>query len=220
MYDPLVKLDTTYQPKYILANTIVFDAIMDGEKVIGALLATPEGIVKVTAKGSIDATGDGDLCLMAGVPMQEKPEMQPLSLCFVLEGVDVNTPLLRDSIHHDGKGGRRLVFKGQDGEIVRNPENHLEPFTAEELVRRELRQMGILDEGRQQPGSGTKPPKPQQGGASGALVDVSMARTQNEAQEIIAQSLMKQGMVNGSKEFQKAMDDAWKANNISALPMN
>jgi hypothetical protein len=101
------------------------------------------------------------------------------------------------------------VFKGQDGEIVRNPENHLEPVTAEVLVWRELRQMGILDEGRQQ-----------QGGASGAPVDVSMARTQNEAQEIIAQSLMKQGLVNGSKEFQKAMDEAWQANNISALPMN
>lgn len=120
----------------------------------------------------------------------------------------------------DGKGGKRLVFKGVDGEIQRNPENHLEPFTAEELVRRELRQMGILDEGRQQQGTGTIPPKPQQGGASGAPVDVSMARTQNEAQEIIAQSLMKQGLVNGSKEFQKAMDDAWQANNISALPMS
>ena len=120
----------------------------------------------------------------------------------------------------DGKGGKRLVFKGADGEIQRNPENHLEPFTAEELVKRELRQMGILDEGRQQPGSGTKPRKPQQGGALGAPVDVSMARTQNEAQEIIAQSLMKQGMVNGSKEFQKAMDEAWQANNISALPMS
>ena len=120
----------------------------------------------------------------------------------------------------DGKGGKRLVFKGADGEIQRNPENHLEPFTAEELVRRELRQMGILDEGRQQPGTGTTPPKKQQGGTSGAPVDVSMARTQNEAQEIIAQSLMKQGMVNGSKEFQAAMDAAWQENNISALPMS
>lgn len=120
----------------------------------------------------------------------------------------------------DGKGGKRLVFKGTDGEIQRNPENHLEPYTAAELVAKELRQMGILDEGRQQPGTGTTPPKQQQGGASGAPVDVSMARTQNEAQEIIAQSLMKQGLVNGSKEFQKAMDDAWQANNISALPMS
>jgi len=30
---------------------------------------------------------------------------QPMSLCFVLEGVDVTTPLLSEYIHHDGKHG-------------------------------------------------------------------------------------------------------------------
>ena len=119
----------------------------------------------------------------------------------------------------DGQGGKRLVFKGQDGEIQRNPENHLEPYTAAELVAKELRAMGILDEGRRQQGGGTKPPKGGTGGAS-AGVDVSMARTQNEAQEIIARSLMQQGMVNGSKEFQTAMDEAWQANNIASLPIS
>ena len=78
--------------------------------------------------------------------------------------------------------------------------------------------MGILDEGRRQQGGGTKPPT-QPGGGSGASVDVSMARTQNEAQEIIAKSLMQQGMVNGSKEFQQAMNEAWQANNIASLPI-
>jgi hypothetical protein len=118
----------------------------------------------------------------------------------------------------DGVGGKRLVFKGQDGEIARNPENHLEPYTAAELVKKELKAMGILDEGRQQQGGGTKPPT-QQGGGTGALVDVSMARTQNEAQDIIAKQLMQQGLLNGSKAFQEAMDQAWKDNNISSLPM-
>ena len=118
----------------------------------------------------------------------------------------------------DGQGGKRLVFKGQDGEIVRNPENHLEPYTAAELVAKELRTMGILDEGRRQQGGGTKPPAG--GGGSSSAVDVSMARTQNEAQEIIAKSLMQQGLVNGSKEFQTAMDEAWQANNIASLPIS
>lgn len=118
----------------------------------------------------------------------------------------------------DGVGGKRLVFKGQDGEIARNPENHLEPYTAAELVKKELKAMGILDEGRQQQGGGTKPPK-QQGGGTGVPVDVSMARTQNEAQDIIAKQLMQQGLLNGSKAFQEAMDQAWKDNNISSLPM-
>ena len=119
----------------------------------------------------------------------------------------------------DGNGGKRLVFKGSDGEIVRNPENHLEPFTAAELVQRELRQMGILDEGRRMSGTGTQSPARQQQQQAGAPVDVSMARTQNEAQEIIARNLMQQGMVNGSKEFQEAMTKAWKDNNISSLPI-
>ena len=119
----------------------------------------------------------------------------------------------------DGNGGKRLVFKGADGEIQRNPENHLEPYTAAELVTKELRAMGILDEGRRQQGTGTKPPQGGAGG-NGAAVDVSMARTQNEAQEIIAKALMQQGMVNGSKEFQEAMTEAWNANNIKALPIS
>ena len=118
----------------------------------------------------------------------------------------------------DGQGGKRLVFKGADGEIQRNPENHLEPYTAAELVAKELRAMGILDEGRKVTGGGTSAPKPNEPGASVA-VDISMARTQNEAQEIIARTLMQQGMVNGSKEFQEAMTQAWKDNNVSKLPI-
>lgn len=119
----------------------------------------------------------------------------------------------------DGKGGKRLVFKGEDGEIARNPENHLEPYTAAELVKKELKAMGILDEGRQQPGGGTKPPTKPQGGAT-APVDVTMARTQSEAQDIIAKQLMQQGLTNGSKAFQEAMDQAWKDNNIQNLPIS
>lgn len=115
----------------------------------------------------------------------------------------------------DGKGGKRLVFKGQDGEIARNPENHLEPFTAEELLKAELKKMGILDEGRQQTGTGTKPPKNQQGTT---IVDVSMARTQSEADDIIHNQLSAQGLLRGSSDYQKAYDAAWKDNNISQLP--
>lgn len=117
----------------------------------------------------------------------------------------------------DGKGGKRLVFKGENGEIARNPENHLEPFTADELLKKELRTMGILDEGRQQQGGGTKPPT-QQGG-SGVPVDLSMARTQVEADEIIHNQLNAQGLIRGSKAYEEAKTKAWKDNNISSLPL-
>jgi hypothetical protein len=115
----------------------------------------------------------------------------------------------------DGKGGKRLVFKGQGGEIVRNPENHLEPYTAEELLRKELRTMGILDEGRQQQGAGTQPPQQQ---AQGSSVDVSQARTQREADDIIHAQLNAQGLVRGSKAYQEAYSQAWKDYDVSKLP--
>jgi hypothetical protein len=117
----------------------------------------------------------------------------------------------------DGRGGKRLVFKDAQGAIMRNPEKQLEPYTAGELLQRELKAMGILDEGRRAAGGGTEPTAG--GGGGGAVVDVSAARTQTEAQEIIAQALMKQGMTNGSKEFQEAMTKAWRDNNIAKLPI-
>ena len=117
----------------------------------------------------------------------------------------------------DGKGGKRLVFKGENGEIVRDPENHLEPYTAEALLKKELRAMGILDEGRRAAGVSTT--QPQQHQQQGAAVDLSMARTQQEADNIIHGQLNAQGLVRGSKKYQEAYDAAWKENNIISLPV-
>lgn len=119
----------------------------------------------------------------------------------------------------DGQGGKRLVFKGHDGAIMRNNENRLEPFTAAELIKNELKAMGVLDEGRQQQGGGTKPFQGDGGGGGATVIDISMARTQSEAYEVIANFLMKQGMTNGSKEFDEAMKKAWADNNVKALPV-
>ena len=117
----------------------------------------------------------------------------------------------------DGKGGKRLVFKGENGEIARDPENHLEPYTAEALLKKELRAMGILDEGRRAAGAGTEPLKnPQQ---QGAVVDLSLARNQQEADDILRKQLGAQGLIRGSKAYQDAYDAAWKEHNIIALPI-
>ena len=118
----------------------------------------------------------------------------------------------------DGQGGKTLVFKGADDAIMRNPENHLNPYTAAELLTKELKTMGVLDEGRRQQGGGTQPNGGAVGG-NGTTVDISMARTQVEADEIITKQLMQQGMINGSAEFQEAKDAAWRDLNVSALPI-
>ena len=116
----------------------------------------------------------------------------------------------------DGNGGKRLVFKDTTGAILRNQEKQLEPFTAGDLLLRELKAMGIVDEGRKASGGGTAAPAA--GGGSNAVIDITGARTQTEAQDIIARALMAQGMTNGSKAFQDAMTQAWKDNNVSSLP--
>ena len=117
----------------------------------------------------------------------------------------------------DGKGGKRLVFKGENGEIARDPENHLEPYTAEALLKKELRAMGILDEGRQATGTQTRVPQTTQ--QQGAVVDLSAARTQQEADNIIHNQLNALGLVRGSKKYQEAYDAAWKDNNVINLPV-
>ena len=116
----------------------------------------------------------------------------------------------------DGKGGKILAFKdAENGAIMRNPEKNLNPYTASELVEKELKTMGGLESGRKQGGAGTKP----QGGNGSGSIDIAGARTQDEAYEAIASSLMAQGMTIGSNEFETAMSKAWAANNVKSLPL-
>ena len=115
----------------------------------------------------------------------------------------------------DGKGGKQLVFKDAQGAILRNPEKGLNPMTAGELLERELKAMGIIDE-RRAAGGGTEPPKPS--GAGDEPIVITGARTRVEANEMLTQQLLKRGLVNGSKQFMEAMRKAWEDNNVKALP--
>lgn len=115
----------------------------------------------------------------------------------------------------DGKGGKVLAFM-ENGTPKRNPETNLQPYTASELVLKELKDMGVLEAARVQTGAGSG------GGVetqSGGVVDISAAKTQSEAYEIIAKNLMAQGKAVGSKAFQEAMDKEWKDHNIKSLPI-
>ena len=120
----------------------------------------------------------------------------------------------------DGNGGKVLAFM-ENGTPKRNPENNLRPFTAAELIAAELKTMGVLEDGRRQTGAGSQGGQGGNGGGS-KTVDISGARTQNQAHEIIAKQLMERGLVNGSKEFEEAMAAAWKENRdvLKALPIN
>lgn len=117
----------------------------------------------------------------------------------------------------DGKGGKMLAFKDENGAIMRNPNNQLNPYTPGDLLTRELETMGILDKGRKAAGGGTGAPSG--GGAGGNItVDISGAKTRVEAYDAITAMLEQQGLKVGTAEFDAGMQQAWKDNNISALP--
>jgi len=88
----------------IYTNSYISHRLSDGGNVTHVIFENKNGSEALSGRCFIDATGDGDLCYMAGVPMLPGTgSLQPLSLCFVLSGVDATTELLRDYVHHDGK---------------------------------------------------------------------------------------------------------------------
>lgn len=120
----------------------------------------------------------------------------------------------------NGQGGKILVFKGTDGAIMRNQENNLNPFTATELVIRELKTMGVLETGKQTQGAGTQGGQGGQGGTD-YTIDLSGVKTQTEADEYITKALLSQGLTVASDKFHEAKSKLWNENKafIKTLPV-
>ena len=63
------------------------------------------GTEALAGKVMIDATGDADLSHLAGVPMLPPGRpLQPASTYFVLAGVDTESPLIAEAMHHNKQG--------------------------------------------------------------------------------------------------------------------
>lgn len=152
----------------------------------------------------------------AGIKLKaELPEqMQAFALSQAIEFVKGSNPQYIDSGKNDGT--KVLAFHGSDNAVLRNNENGLNPYTAADLVKSKLKELGALDEGRQQSGAGTGG---NQGGSNaGATVDISGAKTKVEATKMIETGLAAQGLVKGSSEHQAALDKAWADNKVADLP--
>ena len=80
---------------------------MVGSTITRVIIENKNGLESLEARRFIDATGDGDLAWLSGIPMQqnEEGEVQPSSFCFVLSGVDTDSPLLQRYMYHNGKKG-------------------------------------------------------------------------------------------------------------------
>ncbi len=93
---------------FLLTNTLLIGCETEENIITGGIIQNKSGTFCIKGKCFIDASGDGDLGYFAGVPMLEIPkeQLQPASLCFILENVDVTTDLLKDCIRHNGKNGK------------------------------------------------------------------------------------------------------------------
>lgn len=119
----------------------------------------------------------------------------------------------------DGQGGKKLVLRGQDGNILNNPKNNLNPYTLQELIL-ETSLKDVIDTGRQQIGGGTGGQGGQGGqGGSGVTLDLSSVKSQVEADKAIESYLLHTGLTRDSQEFADKSLEIRNDNNISQLPI-
>lgn len=117
----------------------------------------------------------------------------------------------------DGQGGKKLVIRSADGNILNNPKNNLNPYTIQELVM-ETSLKDVIDTGRQQTGGGTGGFGSGSGGTGGTL-DLSGIKSQVEADKAIEAHLLANGLTRDSQEFADQSMQLRTENNVASLPI-
>ena len=117
----------------------------------------------------------------------------------------------------DGQGGKKLVIRGADGNVLNNPKNNLNPYTLKELVM-ETSLKDVIDTGRQQQGGGTGGFGSGSGGTGGTL-DLSGVKSQVEADKAIEAHLLASGLTRDSQEFADQSLQLRTENNVANLPI-
>ena len=107
------------------------------------------------------------------------------------------------------------VFVFQDAEGNPLKDKSLNNLTVANMLTAELEKMGVLESARNQGGAGGA------GGAGGSSVDITMARTKMEADEIITKQLMAQGHAKSDADWYTVFGEARKANKsfLDTLPL-
>lgn len=117
----------------------------------------------------------------------------------------------------DSNGGKRLVIRGADGNILNNPKNNLNPYTMQELIM-ETSLKDVIDVGRKQTGGGTTGFGTGTSGTGGTL-DLSGIKSQVEADKVIEAHLLANGLTRDSQEFAEQSMQLRTENNVANLPI-
>ena len=116
----------------------------------------------------------------------------------------------------EADGQRIMVFRDKNGEILRNKSNSLNPYTADELISEQLKE--VIDNGRIITGVGTQGQGNGQSG-SAEVFNIAGAKTQVEADEIIVKYLMQIGETRGSGSFAEKQKKLRQENGVDKLPI-
>ena len=107
-----------------------------------------------------------------------------------------------------------MVFRDSKGEVLRNKNNALHPYTAQELLSEQLKE--VLDQGRRAAGAGTAAPGRK---SQGEVVDIAGAKSQIEADAAITKYLMQRGETRGSASFAEKQSKLREDNGVAKLPL-
>jgi len=74
--------------KYLVHLRAV-DALVEGDRVTGVVVATKSGLVTIRAKCVVDCTGDADVAAFAGCETLKDPIGSPMTVCFNVTNIDM-----------------------------------------------------------------------------------------------------------------------------------
>lgn len=205
------------------ADEVVVSKLKDAEQTIEQLKASL--VAEQTEKSQAEKKYTNDMKVLKAQFEFEKASSGikfkhglPESVTSTLLSVTINDLLANytpDFIEkQDGK--QMLVFRDKNGEIVKNTAKLSEPFTAEDLIKASPSMKDVIDTGRQQSGAGSNNPKPNQ---SSVDVDLSMAKSQVEADEVISNYLLKLGVVKGTVDFKEQQAKIRTDHKVENLPI-
>ncbi len=113
----------------IMLYTFAYDAICDGDKVLGATVVNKSGMTEIYAKITIDATGDGDIAAASGAEYilgrETDNKMQPATIMFKVGGVDYSKAVFLESFESR--------YQTDKGELQALASQHI-PFPAGHIL--------------------------------------------------------------------------------------
>lgn len=152
----------------ILFHTLVTDVVIEKDHLVGVLIENKDGRSVIKAKRFIDATGDADICVKAGIPftMGDNGKIQYPTMVFRMNQVDIPkalshpVPQLEAWVDHANQAGyylpRRHIYllpSPRPNEVLcnvtavlREEALPLDPAKTEDLTYAELKGRKIIRE--------------------------------------------------------------------------